>query len=353
MANSWEKISQGFEITVIPDPSIPEEATAVYVADGTNPITETEWDIYTPPDGYAKNTTRYTQFNEHILHGSPDQPDGVKSFFTTSDGYTWNHITNTASANWPYSASDYTMETNNAFDAAIKNVTPPEGVLRVSTTYKNQDIKFYANENGTAPGTAGAIPITRYFLTDGWGNQYIMQSSGASSEEGVEEAFQEAVLPEGWVKSSGYLSEDLVVYPAYGKNNNYEFLLARDSGDNTFVQMLWSDSGYNLAAQIEGLDIWGSKGNDILRITNSWDSTIYGGGGDNTFIFEVDGGTHIIEDFNVATRTRYSSTVRDKLDFNGEHYTVHDTSAGMEIDLSNGGTVILSGIHIFSNSWVV
>lgn len=355
----WTPLSVAHEIIYsAPAATDPTAPVPTYKGSGTNPITEDEWQTYVPPAGYIKNTERELQFNESHFIASPGEPDGTTAYITTSDSYTWAAMSKAASAMWPYSASDYDVPTTTAFEAGLAVTTPPDGVVKVSANYKGEEMKFYANENGVAPGTPGAVPLARFFVTDQWGNEYIMHASDYSDETDVATAFANAVLPEGWTKETRYLSSDFILQPAYMKGDNnintYEYLLFRDSQDNTYHQTSWSESGYNLAAQIEDMPIWGGRTDDILRIDNSWDNTIYGGGGNDLFIFNITGGTSIIEDFSIAVQDRFGQkTLKDTLNFSGQSYTVHDTSAGMEIDLSGGGTVILSGIHLFSNSWVV
>jgi hypothetical protein len=349
---TWSKIQDAQEIyyyeSALANPTSP---VITYKSGGSNPISAESWPSYTPPSGYGKNTTRYLQFNEQAFISSPGESAGNYTYLTTSDGYTWVNITEAISAMWPYNQESFNAATDtnttDPFNAAIEVTTPPPGVVKVTANYKPQYMKYYANQNDVPSGQPGAIPLPRYFITDEWGNVYLMQASGQESAAGVYNAFESAVLPAGWTKSIRYLDQDLILSPALGPNNTYEYVLFRDSADNTYNQIYWSPSGYNLAAQVQapGMPIWGGLTNDVLRITNSWDNTIYGGGGINTYVFSISAGTSTIEGFN--------GTAGDRLSFSGESYSVVDTESGTQLNLSGGGNVLLDNVYSFSTSWVV
>ena len=348
----WVALQDAQEIYYVESSILtPTVPIPTYKSSGSNPISAEAWPSYTPPQGYLKNTTRYLQFNEQSLIASPGDPAGQYTYITTSDGYTWVQMTNTVSAMWPYNRESFNQTTGvsstDPFNAAILVTTPPAGVIKMTSNYKAQYMKYYANESNVPSGQPGAIPIPRYFISDQWGNKYIMQASGQESAMGVYNAFQSAVLPSGWTKEIAYLSEDLILSPATASGGYYDYVLFRDSADNTYNQIEWSPSGYNIAAQIEsqGMPIWGGLNNDVLRITQSFNNQIFGGGGANTFIFSVSSGTNTIEDFNGGNG--------DRLNFSGQTYTTSDTANGIQISLSGGAIVVLNGIHSFSSAWVV
>lgn len=349
---TWSPINVAYEIVYIGNlESSWTNPVLTYKNGGSNSITESEWDDgYTPPSGYTKNTTRNLQFNEQIFISSPNEPAGVTSFITTSDGYTWAGLSTAINAMYPYDASQYTSPSNtSSFAAGNLVTTPPAGVVKVTANYKAQEMKFYANENGVPPGTPGAVPILRYYLTDPWDNQYIMHASDYSDPEDVQNAFNAAVLPDGWTKSSAYLSEDFVLKPAFSPPNIYEYNLLRDSADNTYHQIYWSPTGTLVASQVSspGMPIWGGLGNNTINITQSFNNTIYGGGGANKYVFSsgLTAGVNTIADFN--------SGLGDTLSFSGQGYDYTDTESGILITLSGHAQVLLSGIHTFSASWVV
>lgn len=346
----WEAISVSYEIFNTANVlTHPKDFIQAYKEGGSNPITSDEWTNYTPPSGYTKNTTRYLQFDESISLGGPGDPIGVETYITTSDGYTWGAISNVISAMWPYDSSQYTFPSNlGTFYAGNLTVTPPERVVKMSANYKSQLMKYYANENGLPSGSPDAVPILRYFITDEWGNKYIMQASDYDTPDEVTAAFDAAILPMGWTKEKKYLTDDFILYPASGPANTYEYNLVRDNQNNTYDQISWTSNGITLASQIQepGMPIWGGLSTNVLKITNSFDNLIVGGGGVTTFIFPstLTGGTNTIVDFNPF--------LGDTLQFDGQTYIYVISTNGVVIDLSGGAKVLLEGIFLFLDSWV-
>jgi len=332
---AWTPLTVSYEIIYTANAlDHPTDFLQTYKDAGSNPINGTEWETYTPPEGYTKNTTRYLQFDESISLGGPGDPIGTETYITTPDGYTWGAISNVINAMWPW-------EEGNPFEAGNLVLTPPPGVVKVSTNYKGQLMKYYAKNNGE--------PIARYFVTDEWGNEYLMQASDYSSAEDTAAAFAAAVLPEGWHKETRFLSQDLVLHPARGPNNTFEYTLIRDNQNNTYNQIYWSPSGTNITAQIQasGMPIWGGLNENVLTITNSFDNLIFGGGGVTEFGFPdtLTSGKNTIGDFNPY--------LGDTLNFYGQTYTTVISSYGVELFLSGGATVLLEGVYIFSDDWVV
>lgn len=339
----WQPLTVSYEIIYSANAEQhPKDFLQTYKDAGSNPITGAEWTDYTPPEGYTKNTIRYLQFDESISLGGPGNPIGTETYITTSDGYTWATISNVINAMWPYDSSDYTgLAATGTFYAGNLVLTPPAGVVKLTANYKSQLMRYYATENG--------VPIARYFITDQWGNKYLMQASDYDTPEQVAASFELAALPDGWSKETAFLTEDLVLHPSSGPNNTFEYSLIRDNQNNTYNQIYWSPSGITLASQIQetGMPIWGGLSENTLMITNSFDNLIYGGGGVTTFVFSEDltTGVNTIADFNPF--------LGDTLDLDGQDYTSIITKTGVEIFLSGGAKVILDGIFIFSDSWIV
>lgn len=347
----WEALSVSYEIIYTANVlDHPKDFVQAYKESGSNPISSSAWTSYTPPAGYTKNTTRYLQFDESISLGGPGDPIGTETYITTSDGYTWAAISNVISAMWPYDSSQYTFPSNlGTFYAGNLTVTPPAGVVKLSANYKAQLMKYYVNENDVPLGTPGAVPILRYFITDEWGNKYIMQASDYDTPEQVTASFVAAVLPVGWTKEMKYLTEDFILYPASGPGNSFEYALIRDNQNNTYDQIYWAPSGVMLAAQIQepGMPIWGGLSTNVLRISNSFDNLIIGGGGVTTFIFpsSLTGGINTIVGFNPY--------LGDVLNLDNQTYVAVISPYGVQIDLSGGAQILLEGVFLFLDSWVV
>ncbi|RUQ93490.1 calcium-binding protein [Legionella septentrionalis] len=259
-------------------------------------------------------------------------------------------MSNAINAMWPYDAAQYPDPPSNLgpFEAGNFTATPPAGVVKVTANYKAQEMKFYANENGVPPGTPGAVPILRFYLIDPWGNEYIMHASAQDNPTDVKAAFDAAILPPGFRKVSRYLKKDFILRPATGPDNAFEYNLLRDNENNTYHQTKWNAKGITITSRIQrsGMPIWGGRLGNTLKITRSFDNTIYGGGGKNVFIFPttLTAGLNTIADFNVDG---------DKLDFQGQIYTPIVLPSGIRVDLENGASVLLSRIFYFDDTWVI
>ena len=248
----------------------------VYVADGSNPITAEEWATYTPPPGYLMNSPRNVQFNSSTVIASPNSPT-ERTYITTSDGYTWLVIAQTVSANWPFDPADYPDQNyTTGYEAAALNPTPPPGVIRWSDNTKNQEITWDARNAGDGK------PIERYFITDRWGDRFIMQASGVTDPAEVRSNFLSAVLPKGWRKSIGYLPRNLTTLPAYNSQGIANYYVFRDSADDSFQQISWSKRGWGTSQLIPGMDIWGGTNGNVIRANPTRDNVIYAAGGHDT-----------------------------------------------------------------------
>jgi hypothetical protein len=81
------------------------------------------------------------------------------------------------------------------------------------------------------------------------------------------------------------LSEDLILNPAEGADGTFHYVVIRDSADNSYHQIKWSDTG-SLSAQTENMPIWGGQGNNVLAgdAGGIWNDTIHGAGGNDVLI---------------------------------------------------------------------
>ncbi|TVQ83838.1 MAG: hypothetical protein EA400_18480 [Chromatiaceae bacterium] len=288
VAAEWRVLEEAREIINIASvlSGRPDLPVQTYKSAGDNPVPDDVWPSYELSLPFLKNTTRNLQFNESAFLASPGAPIGVTSYITTPDGYTWAAMSEAINALWPYDPAAYDPPSSiNTYFAGNFEVTPPPGVVKVTVNYKGQNMKFWAYAGGAAPGR-GSVALDRYFVTDEWGNEYIMHASGERDAADVRAAFDRAVLPPGWKKSIRRLGRDLVLRPAVSDDPNarFHYLVIRDSADNTYHQVGWSRRG-SLAAQVPGMPIWGSLGRDILTgdADGVRDDQMYGGGGGDLF----------------------------------------------------------------------
>jgi len=54
----------------------------------------------------------------------------------------------------------------------------------------------------------------------------------------------------------------------------------------------------------------------------------------------------------VNTIANFNPSNGDMLGFDGQTYTTQDTANGMQIQLSGGASILLSGISTFDPSWI-
>jgi hypothetical protein len=245
--------------------------TRVYIDYGDKAITAQQWETYTPSVGYIKNTPRNAEFNEENTFSSPGLPAGQVTV-STIDGYTWKFIAQTQSAMWPYDQKTF-PGTQNAYEAASATTTPPVGTIKFSSNEKNQEMIFWARENNLPDGAL----ITRYVVTDQWGNTYLMGASGTSAAASL----GSSNLPPDWSIVTATFQDTFSLFPAYGAGDQAHFNIFRDSADNTFFQMGWSTSGQSIAGQIADMPIWGLATNDLIYGRAGDDNLIHGAEGDD------------------------------------------------------------------------
>ena len=275
----------GYEIAYVGD--LGDDLTGqmvVYLAAGSNPITAEAWETYTPPASYSLNTPRAIVFSELHVLGSPYVPTGELTYVTTSDGYTWQSVAALQRSIYPYVPITVNGQTLSPQQVAYSLTTPPAGVILVDSNDKNHENIYYGIN-----GENASESHIQYFISDPWGNTYILKSVNAenSTPELVAQAVDDAVLPSGWTKLTPiFFQEDTTFSPSYsGLNDSIahanEF---RDSADSAWMQTTWSSSGQTLNAVAEGgLPIWaGPLGGLLLGSTG--DDVIYGAQGHDIII---------------------------------------------------------------------
>lgn len=290
----------------------------VYLEAGPNPITAEAWSTYTPDPGWIENTPRQPQFDELIVLSSPYVPTGEFTSHTDSMGYTWKAVAAVQNRAYPFDADDYASydpPLTTSTQAGYALSTPVPGTIQYNSNDKN-------HENVYAELDEDGAPKIQYYVTDPWGNVYILKSVNAANDtpDKVAAAVDEAELPEGWVKSTGYLSQDTSYLPIYSGDLAHanEF---RDSADSAWMQIEWGDAGVTLPAMVgEGMPIWGSEDAGLLLGTTAADE-MHGGGG-NDVVSGAEGGD-----------TVWGDAAADRL----------DGGAGLDVVYGNQGIDTISG----------
>lgn len=258
----WMPLSEAHEvINLEPVQEDPENAVDTYKSGGDNEIPDELWPSYVAPDPWLKNSTRNLQFQMSQFIASPGGEICETIYDTTPDGYTWGSMSSAINAMWPYLRDQYVMPSNlGPYFAGNYTLTPAPGDIKITTNYKAQNMEFYAYEGGGDSGT----PIMRYFITDQWGNEYIAHATSAETPEELADAFNAAVLPEGWAKDARYLEENLIIRPAEGSDGSFHYLVLRDSADIGYHQISWGREG-QLQAQVPDMPVWGGQEDDRLE----------------------------------------------------------------------------------------
>lgn len=255
----------------------------VYIDAEPNPIPSESLSTYSVK-GWIPNSPRLAIFNFSYTTGSPSAPAGPLTPYTDPYGYTWGFIAQIQNVMWPFDPADYPQldpPPSSGWEAAVlAGSEVPEGVVMYTYNNKNQIQVFTAKDPETNR------PILRYFVTDPWGNKFIMKSANKANNtpEALTAAFKASVLPKGWRKSMGYLRKDLCVGPVYGGDYNSTFQDFRDSADSAYSQFIWGKKGYGVAQEIGyPMAMWTNSEGSTLRGTPGKDA-MYGGPGNDVFI---------------------------------------------------------------------
>lgn len=271
----------GYEIVYIAGLGPSYQGTVnVFVDQPGNTITADAFARYSVK-GWITNSPRFGIFEYALTIGSPLAPAGPLRPYTDPLTYTWGAIADVKNFDWPFDPANYP-----AFSPApvsgwqVGNTSPTvaPGTVKYTNNDKNQVLLFPAVDDTGAR-------IERFFVTDPWGNVFVMKSSNATNDTPalIGAAFDAAVLPAGWTRSRAFLTQDLYVNPIYGGTLNSTFLEFRDSGDNAYSQVLWGERGDTLAQLIGApMPLWSGPLGGRLNGT-AGDDQMFGGPGDDRF----------------------------------------------------------------------
>ncbi len=185
----------------------------VYLAGGTNPISESEWDATRVGFPQMKNSKRYIMFDDNCLYRSPGAAmdcQGEACFtFVEQYGHSW-FVLNDLSGQGCYPDS-----------SGCSGDVVKAGYVSITTIDKCQEITF----NGP----------TINELVDDRGNRYVMHATddGQPDLEGV-------ALPNGWHLSQVELDAPLTIQPR-GEGHCY-YNIVRDANLQSYHQYTFADA---------------------------------------------------------------------------------------------------------------
>lgn len=286
----------------------------VYIAQEPNPINADAFATYSASHpGYISNSPRYAIFDYANTLGSPNATPGALTPFTDESGFTWGMIAEVQNYDWPFNPANYPTIVPapiSGWQVGAQAVTVPAGVVKYTSNNKNQLTLF-------TPTNSSGEPILRFFITDQWGNLYMMKSANYanSTPDKLLAAFESAILPTGWTKSTAYLTQNLYVNPSYGgESNTYaSYQEFRDSADNSYCQIGWSSTGNSIAQQIlYPMPIWAGASGSLVNGTTGND-IMYGSTGNDQFYpltgqDNIDGGSGINTVVLTGNSSQYTLT---------------------------------------------
>lgn len=188
----------------------------IYASGGDNPMTYDEFITYSSPVGkWSLNTPRNLQFESNCFFKSPTTPTDC-----TDECIEYISVKALNDTTWGSLALNVCVGYFPSGDTDVALGPAPEGQVLVSPISKCQNMTFAAGP--------------QYVMTDQYGNSYIMHASGANTTDGVADAVQSAVLPDGWSIAQETLEEDFTIYPDMDEQGNCYYTVVRDSADNSY-----------------------------------------------------------------------------------------------------------------------
>lgn len=225
------------------------------------------------------------------------------------------------------------------------------GSALVNANGGNDNVDYQAAGAATIFGGAGSDLITVYNEADnivfgGKGNDAISTfSHGQNIISGGEGKDTISIYGDGNNLIRGGSSD---IDPTDGA----DFIVINGNGDNVIASNGGNDyitiqgNGDNFINTGLGDDIvYGGSGNDTINGGQGF-NVLSGGGGADTFVYTA-GAHYEIEDF--------SADDGDKLDLNGDDYTVTTLFGSVSLQMSSGNTIFLEGVTEaeFNSSYVV
>lgn len=191
------------------------ETDDIFVAGGSNPMSDEVWENYNFRLPILQNSTRNLMFQGSCFYRSPDVPSDCEgdACFSISEiaDHTWLKLTTLVGV------SCFPSE------AGCSGETVEAGYVSINTIAKCHQITYEAG--------------TIYELSDGTGNVYVMHATATGTPD------LNAALPDGWTLNAREISEPLVLLPFGGGNDCYYNVL-RDNLVQSYHQIAYAGERY-------------------------------------------------------------------------------------------------------------
>lgn len=188
----------------------------VYLASGSNPISEAEWDETSVRFPLMKNSKRYLLFDATCLYRSPGRPADCQGddclAYVEELGHTW-FVMNDLAGQGCYPDA-----------AGCNGAVVDPGYVSITTIDKCQELTFSG-------------PLI-YELVDDLGNRYVMHATddGRPDVAGV-------ALPAGWQLSEVAISQPLTIQPRGAGHCYYNIL--RDANVQSYHQYVFAEDTFS------------------------------------------------------------------------------------------------------------
>lgn len=200
----WVKIGVAHEL-------INANRKVVVISGGDHPITDKQWEAYSPPLPWRKNIERHLLFSETAFLHSPDAEMGAKVVEKIS-GYTWVQLAKPVAVDFIPAGEKTDL------------LKPACGHLVLKVIKKAQVLKWSG-------------PFI-YQLSDGKGNDFVMHATQDSSGPNLR-----VLLPKGWTLKRIAIDKPLIIAP-FGSGDQGFYNIVGDCLGQGYHQYRYANQFY-------------------------------------------------------------------------------------------------------------
>lgn len=186
----------------------------VILAGGSNPISDAEWETYSPPVGNIKNSTRFLEFDNDCFWRSPSATRDCEGAscerIIELDGYTWIELSQIVSTDCVPA------------EAGCEPNSVSEGELSFIVTRKCHEIVF----SGDIVELVGPN-----------GQRAVMHATANGTPD------LDVALPPEWSLERRTLTEDFVLHP-FGEGDACFYNIIRDANTQSYHQYMYEGDRY-------------------------------------------------------------------------------------------------------------